>query len=1528
MSDVRCQMILYDHIKHQTSDIKHLTSKHMLHLDADAFFVACEQAADAKLRGKPVAVGGDRRGIIASASYEARKMGIYTPMPTAQARKICPRLIIVPGDWEKYELFSRLMFSYAYDLTPMVEIGSIDEAYCDLSGNRKIDPRTAAERMREAIRQTLKITVSEGLGANKLIAGIASKLRKPNCFLEVPPGGEQEFLSPLDVKWLPGIGPANRKVLQAAGLLRIEQVAAMEPRDLSLLVGSRARQLWEFAHGIDERPLVPDPPEPKSYGHQETFSEDTTSFDFALATLQQSADRLMANIRSDDKMIRTIEVRIRYNDMEECRRSASLYEPTDLETDLYSTIERLLKKAWERRVSLRLVALKLSHVYPAIHQTGLGLVGAGQDRPERRRLADAVDRIREEHGEYAVRRGHFLISDVGCQMSDVATVASRNVAASQRGWRSNSPHQLRCRHISHQTSDIRHQKTSQIDSAVRESFGKSKIIHRKTPLEPFFLNFRSYYSFLDSLMSPAQIVEMAAKAGVRAVAITDPNLHGAVEFFQAAKEADIKPIIAAEVEIGKKRWLAYPKNAKGYEKLTGMLDVRCEMLDVRCGCERPSKATRGASRPVTPADSRKEPSLRSESGLHLTSDIIHLTSNAFPPIRYPRRTDARFFEILQSIRTLSLAGEAHPRKRTGEFHFPGKQERAEWCARNPEAVQMAERIIEECEFEFELGGLRFPRYFPADGSNPHDFLNRLAFEGLRRRYGTQAGARETQLREELAIIAEVGYEEYFLQVWDILQACKAHGISWITRGSAADSLVCYCLGISDVCPIRFELYFRRFLNRDRMALNKLPDIDIDFAHDRKDDVVDLIFEKYGTEHCAVVGGFSTYQGRSAFADIAKVMGVSEYQIRRYTERLPHTSAENVAAAVRDSRETKDLPWDENPYQTALELASQLDGFPRYPKMHPCGIVLSRDPIHRLTPTFTSEKGYPTTHFDMDSVEAIGLIKMDILAQGGLAVMRDALAAIERNHGVKIDLNALEPWDDPEIWKMIAAGEARGVHHIESPAMTSLQRMVGASNIDDLIAIVSVIRPGAANSMRKVSFARRAQGLEPIDYVHPSLEPVLRSTYGVVAYEEHILQICEAFAGLDAGRGDLLRRALVKEQLAKVEELRSEFVAAAEANGRTPKEIESVWNLVIGFKGYAFCRAHSTAYGLEAYQAAHLKRYYPTEFLAAVLTHGKGFYNRLVYSIECRRRGIAFRLPDVNRSDEGYVGCQMSDVRCNSDLERCDSCFLGSAVFASQLTHELTPKCCSKPHLTSDIQHLTSQIRLPLWQIKGLRESTHDRILLEREQAPFRSLDDFYHRVGADQTEMQNLIRAGAFDGFGKSRAELFWEFRALAAARGVQVSLRTSQLQLPFDPRSAPKITDERTRTDQLRDEMELFGFTVTSDPLELYPNVRWDSYCRIKDLGIFKRQRVTTCGLIIEDRLHHQIDAQMMKFLSLYDGTGILECELFADAYRKFGIQTIRHPILEVTGTVEPFDNDNGFTLRVEKANQCRISPDSPRSL
>ncbi len=1388
----------------------------IIHLDADAFFASVEQAADAKLRGRPVAVGGERRGIIASASYEARRLGIYTPMPTVRARKLCPGLIVLPADFEQYERFSRLMFSYAYDFTPTVEIGSIDEGYFDLRGNRRLSAVETAETIRRAIAQSLRLPVSAGIGTSKLIAQIASKLRKPQSFITVPAGEEYRFLDPLPNHWLPGVGPKLAGILSAAGLSRIGQIARTDPGELSLFCHGAAQNLWQFANARDDRPVVPDPPEAKSYGEQETFDADTCDEVGIVATLRAQIDRLMVRVRADRKAVRTLTLRIRYNDMQEISRSESLSEPTTLETDFYPLVPRLLKKAWQRRASLRLVAVKVHHLYDPLFQPELELAPQARALDQRTKLAATLDTIRARYGGRAMMRGHDL-------------------------W-------LRRRELDRSDQPVSPDSPASPAMLAIPSIPSIPTLHFPTPRTGRMplLHFHSYYDFLDSLLSPREIVQLAADWGAEAVAITDPNLHGAIEFFQCAREAGLQPVIGAELRTTdtRRRWLAYVEDQTGYRHL-------CRLLSDPAALTQAMLEEHRGGLWVTPAD---RPVL------------------ALPEIRYATPNDRAAYDIVQSIRTLTRLRQGHPEKRRGtRCHLPSARE---FVARyDPAMVRATRAVAERCTFGFDLGGLRCPAYLPPDGSTPHAFLRQLAQAGLRERYRRVTPALEQQLRTELGIIAEVGYEEYFLLVWDLLQGCREAGIPWITRGSAADSLVCYCLGISDCCPVRFELYFQRFLNRERMVLNKLPDIDIDFPHDRKDDVVDLVFARHPAGQCAVVGGFSTFQARSAVAEIAKVLGVAEAQIRQMTEHMPMARAAHVEEAVRRSAEARSQPWEEEPYRTALALAGRLDGFPRYAKMHPCGVVISREPIQSLTPVFTSQKGYPTTHFDMESVEAVGLIKLDLLAQGGLAVIRDTTAALEAR-GVRVELSNRGPWEDPAVWEMIATGRARGVHHIESPAMCSLARMCDCRDIDRLIAMVSVIRPGAANNTKKATFGRRASGLEPVEYPHPSLEPVLRTTFGVVAYEEHILQICEAFTGMTAGRADQLRRALVKRQPEKVAELGGEFVAAARELGRDEASIRQVWELVSGFQGYAFCRAHSTAYGLEAYQAAVLKHRYPAEFLAAVLSHGKGFYSRLVYTLEARLLGVGLLAPDVNAS--------------NGEAYRA---MAGSSP----------------------------AIRVPLAAIRGLTERTLAGWREERARASFASLRDFYLRVRPESAELRALIRVGAFDGWGQPRTAQFWEVhRLLQWTSGAAQGELFAHDPAGNDPLPEGQLT-EPGRQERLAAEWELLGFTVSGHPLDRFPGIAWESYCPIARLTEYPRQRVTVCGLIITERLHTQTDGETMKFITICDPTGMIETELFAAAYRRFGLNTIRYPVVEITGTVELFDNEKGFTLRVERTGKPR---------
>ncbi|HIL71601.1 MAG TPA: PHP domain-containing protein, partial [Verrucomicrobia bacterium] len=755
----------------------------------------------------------------ASASYEARKMGVYTPMPTARARKLCPKLIVVPGDYEKYEHFSKWMFSYAYDFTPTVEISSIDEGYFDLSGVRG-SPIEIAQTIRKAIRQALKISVSEGLGSSKLVSQIASKLRKPDAFVNVSPGQEKAFLHPLPHRWLPGIGPKTACRLQSAGLMQIGQIAAMPLDLLSLLLGKAARQYREFADGIDDRPIVPERQAAKSYSHQRTFREDVTDEEWIEAVLRGMADDLMRQVRGKGRSIRTLEVRVRYNDMAEDRCSESLMEPTDLETDLYGRLRQLLKKAWRRRVSLRMVSLKFSNIYDGYFRNELDLNHEVTRHENRRRLARVVDELRRTQGDEAIRRGHdFILADAPGKVSGLL----------RRG-----------------ASPVRVVYPVLVGRKRRPALPKHYV-----PLAV-----HSGYSFLDSTLTPERVVGLAVRYDLPSIALTDQgNLHGATEFVGAARNAGIHPILGTVLGRGPKALHLYVQNQEGYRNLCRLINAwqsrktgNHEISDFKSKITNSEHGLSTDGLLAAAADpcwadhfsgrfyrAVENPCSVDQDVDFFSPSFSNLPCAAVQPVHYAELGDRKKYNIIQSIRTLTLLEQAHPEKRMkGDYHFRSPLEMRRLFADHGDCLAGTLEIAERCrEFEFPFGPPQFPEFRPPDGSSPREFLRRLVFRGLNERYGPRAKAYREKVEQELKVIHDVGYEEYFLVVWDILQECRRQGIHWITRGSAADSLVCFCLRISGVCPVRFELYFRRFLNKERMQLNKLPDIDVDFPHDRK-----------------------------------------------------------------------------------------------------------------------------------------------------------------------------------------------------------------------------------------------------------------------------------------------------------------------------------------------------------------------------------------------------------------------------------------------------------------------------------------------------------------------------------------------------------------------------------------------------------------------------------------------------------------------------------------------------------------------
>src|ERR1017187_7298635 len=677
-------------------------SRTIVHLDADAFFASVEQAADTRLRGKPMAVGGETRGIIASASYEARKFGVYTPMPTARARKLCPKLIVLPGDYERYEQFSNWMFGYAYDFTPDVEQTSIDEGYFDLTANRKQPAIEIALTIRKAIGQSLKITVSEGIASNKLVSQIASKLNKPAAFQTVPGGQEKQFLHPLPNRWLPGIGPKTAVRLNAAGLADSGQIAAT-PVDLrALLLGSQAPVMRQFANGIDERPLIPAREPQKSFSQQETFNEDVTDEEYVEAVLRRMADRLFASVREEGRSVRTLTVKVRYNDRDENTRAESLREPTDLETDIYGRLHSLLREAWQRRVSLRMVSLKLSNVYDGVFRSELELETNARNHAARERLAGVMDELRRNKGWSVILRGHdFRLRD-----------APRDI--------------------------VNEHPNPQLKISVH--IQQRNAPARATSYVP--LRVRSYYTFLDSTLSPAAVVNLAEQHGIAAIALTDiGNLHGAIEFAQAAKRVGIKPIFGTELQIEQQPLLLYVESARGYHNLNRLLSAKAATAGDEEGAvaaqqrrpiskERLNSFTDGLVA-VSP-DSRLAELF---PGRFYQMAAKQLAASRFPvvacpAIHYALPGDRQKYDIVQSIRTLTLLREQHPEKRMdGRLHFRTPLEMAEACQQHPEWLANSLEIADRCNFEIPFGKPQFPAFEPPDGSTPREFLHPLVFSG-------------------------------------------------------------------------------------------------------------------------------------------------------------------------------------------------------------------------------------------------------------------------------------------------------------------------------------------------------------------------------------------------------------------------------------------------------------------------------------------------------------------------------------------------------------------------------------------------------------------------------------------------------------------------------------------------------------------------------------------------------------------------------------------------------------------------------
>ncbi|MGB7847605.1 MAG: DNA polymerase III subunit alpha, partial [Candidatus Acidiferrum sp.] len=872
---------------------------------------------------------------------------------------------------------------------------------------------------------------------------------------------------------------------------------------------------------------------------------------------------------------------------------------------------------------------------------------------------------------------------------------------------------------------------------------------------------------------------------------------------------------------------------------------------------------------------------------------------------------------VNAIRTGNLLTTVAPQEiTTGEAWFKPAAEMQRLFPDHPELLRNTLEIVDRCNLKLELGKLILPEFPVPEGETPSSFLEKLCFEGARKRYQPLRPEAQARLARELQVIEQWHLAPYFLLVWDIVEEARRRGIPAVARGSAASSIVTYCLGISRVCPLRWGLYFERFLNEQR---GDCPDIDIDICGARRDELLNYVYKRWGAEHVAMIGSFVTMHARLAIREVAKVFGISNSEVNHFTKRLPHRPVREILQAIRQLPECQNLPVDEEPWRTILQVALRLDDAPRHLSIHPCGTVISAKPLAHLVPLERATKGIVVTHYDMNAIEALGLIKMDLLGQRGFTTMSLALDNIEKGveeikeaeekiavaaDGItpcptprEIDFDAI-PENDSLTCDVIASGRTLGVFQIESPAMRSMLRMMGARTLEATALALALIRPGAAEYGSKELFIKRLHG-EKVAYAHDCLKPILHDTLGVCIYQEQVMQIAQAVGSMSLAEADIVRRTSAKfSGRSDRERLQGKFLKAAGMMGLTAQQRQETWLMVEKFAGFGFCKAHAATYADISYRMAYLKTHHTAEFLAAMCSAGAGFYHVSAYVEEAKRWGIEVRLPSVNHSRMEYTAETAADAK----------------PFEAPL--EARGKQGKKA------------LRVGLMQVKGLRVETILAILREREaRGLFRSLEDFLARVLAERDEVEALIKCGAFDDMcRRTRPAMLWQWNLLqakgqqthqgvravcaaaTAAAGAPVTLFAEMEQDDSIGRALEEIhTVDYTQEQKLRYEREILEVCVSGHPLDFLPR---NGEVWSDELPQRYGKRVTLCGWVVTYRHVGTKNYRNMMFVTLEDQRGLFEVILFPEAYDKYGGLVYETRAMRVTGTVQDGEHINGEML------------------
>ena len=1039
------------------------------------------------------------------------------------------------------------------------------------------------------------------------------------------------------------------------------------------------------------------------------------------------------------------------------------------------------------------------------------------------------------------------------------------------------------------------------------------------------LHIHSEYSLLDGANRIKELPKVAKELGMDAIAITDHGvMYGAIEFYKACKEEGIKPIIGCEVYVAPRtrfdkesgidnkynHLILLAKNNNGYKNLSKLVSIGftegyyykpridLETLekyheDLIC-CSAclagsiPQAILNGDMEKAEKTamwyknlfgedyyleiqtNTLKEQSLVNQKLVEL-SRKLNIPLVATNDAHYTRKEDAYNHEVLLCIQTgKKMSDVDRMRFATDDFYIKSPEEVKEFFPNLPEALENTVKIAEKCNVEFEFGHTILPNYeVPKEFPTHYDYFKKLCDDGIKIRYGENTPKEILERMEyEISVIKKMGYVDYFLIVWDFINWAKSQGIPvGPGRGSGAGSIVAYAIGITDIDPIKYNLLFERFLNPERISM---PDFDVDFCYERRQEVIDYVARKYGRDHVSQIITFGTMSARMVIRDVGRALDFPYSETDKLAKMVPFALHITIKKAMEQNRELKELYENNEEVHKLLDVAMGLEGMPRQASTHACGVVITKDPVDTYVPLYVND-GAISTQYTMTILEQLGLLKMDFLGLRTLTVIQDAINLVKQNRGidVKFDSNM----NDSKVYKLWGDGKTIGIFQFESAGMTNFMKELKPDSLEDIIAGVSLYRPGPMDQIPR--YIKNKLNPEHAEYTHPALEPILKVTYGCMVYQEQVMQIVRDLAGYSLGRADLVRRAMGKKKLDIMAKEREIFIHGQEdengnivvpgcvRNGIDEKSANKIFDEMAEFAKYAFNKSHAAAYAVVSYRTAYLKAYYPEEFMAATLNSYLGNLDKVpIYVDECRRMNIEILKPDVNKSFTKF---------------------------------------------TVD----NSKIRFGLGSIKNVGIAVVDSIVRERQQnGEYKSFTDFCERVQDEAVNkkcIESLIKAGAFDEFGQTRSTLLASFESIidtiqnSARRSFKGQVTMFDLDaMESDDKEELKYSftelKEYEDKDLLSMEKEMLGIYISGHPLEKIreqilkaTNIDTMKMKEIKEeldsTGSTTKykdgQNVKYAGIISSVKKKYTKSNKLMAFVTIEDLYGSAEIIVFESVYQ-----------------------------------------------